>query len=108
MQENLFFKMLKILKKLNSVSAYLFSLFFLFSSNVFAYGGDIPTINAALQALVDILTGTPAKLFAVIAIAGTGITWMRGKISLTSAGIVALSIGVIFGSPQIARLLGAG
>lgn len=82
-------------------------LLFLLPMNAFA-AGDVGTITVALNALVDILTGTTAKLIATIAIAGVGYFWLMGKLSLKHAGMVALGIGVIFGAPQIANLLGAG
>lgn len=74
----------------------------------FAAGGDIPTITAALQSLVDILTGTAARLMAIIAIAAVGYLWLTGRLSLKHAVIVGLSVGIIFGAPTIAGMLGAG
>jgi type IV secretory pathway VirB2 component (pilin) len=73
----------------------------------FAAGGNVATITTALQALIDILTGTTAKLIATLAIAGTGYFWLSGRLSLKQATTIGLGIGVIFGAPQIATLLGA-
>lgn len=74
----------------------------------FAAGGDIPTITQALQSLVDILTGTAARLMAIIAIAAVGYLWLTGRLSLKHAVVVGLSVGIIFGAPTIAGMLGAG
>ena len=73
----------------------------------FADSGDIPALSTALQGLVTILTGTDAKLLAVVAIAGVGYFWLSGKISLKHAVYICLGIGIIFSAPQIADMLGA-
>ena len=74
---------------------------------VFADDGDIPALSTALQGLVTILTGTDAKLLAVVAIAGVGYFWLSGKITLKHAVYICLGIGIIFSAPQIAEMLGA-
>ena len=73
----------------------------------FADSGDIPALSTALQGLVTILTGTDAKLLAVVAIAGVGYFWLSGKITLKHAVYICLGIGIIFSAPQIAEMLGA-
>lgn len=71
-------------------------------------GGEVPSITNALQALVDVLTGTTARLMAIIAIAAVGYFWLAGRLSLRHAVTTGISIGIIFGAPTIAHLLGAG
>jgi type IV secretion system protein VirB2 len=85
-----------------------FILLFILPLCSFAGGGDIPTITQALQSLVDILTGTAARLMAIIAIAAVGYLWLTGRLSLKHAVVVGLSVGIIFGAPTIAGMLGAG
>ena len=70
--------------------------------------GDIPALTDAIQGLIDILTGTTAKLLAVVAIAGVGYLYISGHLSLKHAAYIGLGIGVIFGAPDIAVVLGAG
>lgn len=70
-------------------------------------GGEVPSITNALQALVDILTGTTARLMAIIAIAAVGYFWLSGRLSLKHAVTTGISIGIIFGAPSIASVLGA-
>lgn len=74
----------------------------------FAGAGDIPALTDAIQGLVDILTGTTAKLLAVVAVAGVGYLYISGHLSLKHAAYIGLGIGVIFGAPDIAAALGAG
>ncbi len=73
-----------------------------------AYASEVGALTTAVQGLVDILTGTTAQLIAVVAIAGIGWSWSAGHLSLKQASTIALGIGVIFGAPEIASLLGAG
>lgn len=73
-----------------------------------AYASEIGTIDTALKGLLDIMTGTAAQSVATIAIAGTGWAWMSGNISMKTATILGLGIGIIFGAPEIAKALGAG
>lgn len=83
----------------------LYLLLFLLPETTWA--SDVATIDTALQSILDILTGTAAKLIATIAIAGVGFLWMSGKLSIKQAVIIGLGIGIIFGAPEIASLLGA-
>lgn len=73
-----------------------------------AYASEVGTLETALNGLVTILTGTAAQLIAIVAIAGIGWAWVTGHMCLKTASIIAIGIGVIFGAPEIARLLGAG
>lgn len=73
-----------------------------------AYASEVGTLTTALQGLVDILTGTTAQLIAIVAIGGIGWAWVTGHMCLKTASIITIGIGVIFGAPEIASLLGAG
>ncbi len=86
---------------------YLVGLIFLLAPDLVFASGDVSTITTALQGIIDILTGTSAKLLATLAIAGTGYLWLSGRLSLKHAAMIGLGIGIIFGAPQIAALLGA-
>lgn len=90
-----------------SISQWIMTLLVCWCLPAFADSGDIPALSTALQGLVDILTGTDAKLLAVVAIAGVGYFWLSGKISLKHAVYICLGIGIIFSAPQIAQMLGA-
>ena len=72
-----------------------------------SWASDVATIDTALQSILDILTGTAAKTIATIAIAAIGYLWMSGKLSIKQAVTIGLGIGIIFGAPEIASLLGA-
>lgn len=73
-----------------------------------AYASEVGTLTTAVQGLIDILTGTTAQLIAVVAIAGVGWAWTANHLSLKQASTITLGIGIIFGAPEIAVLLGAG
>lgn len=79
---------------------------FLCPMSAFA-AGDVSTLTTALQGIIDILTGTEAKLLATLAIAGVGYLWLSGRLCLKNAAMIGMGIGIIFGAPQIASLLGA-
>lgn len=79
----------------------------LYVTSAFAYGGDVSTIDTALQRLIDILTGKTARLIAVLTIAGVGYMTLCGRLPIKHAVYVCLGIGIIFGATSIASLLGA-
>lgn len=81
--------------------------FGLYVTSAYAYGGDVSTIDTALQGLIDILTGKTARLIAVLTIAGVGYMTLCGRLPIKHAVYVCLGIGIIFGSTSIASLLGA-
>lgn len=72
-----------------------------------AYASEVGALTVALQGLVDILTGRTANLIAVLAVAGVGWAWLTGHLSLKQAATIAIGMGIIFGAPEIAGLLGA-
>ena len=63
----------------------------------FAAGG----IEAVLQNVVNLLTGTAAKLLATIAVVIVGIAWMFGFMDLRKAAYVVLGIAIVFGAAEI-------
>jgi|GEM_PF-2843928 type IV secretory pathway VirB2 component (pilin) len=93
---------------LKKIRLFIVVLGFLIVSNAAFAAGDIPTITTALEGILSILTGKSAKLIATLAIAGVGYYWLSGRLSLKYATIIGVGIGIIFGAPQIASMLGAG
>jgi type IV secretion system protein VirB2 len=51
--------------------------------------------------VVDILTGTPARLTAIIAVAAFGYSMYTGHISLRWGISIILGIAIIFGAAEI-------
>lgn len=78
-----------------------------FINSAYASGGDVSSIDTALQGLIDILTGKSARLIAVLTIAGVGYMTLCGRLPIKHAVYVCLGIGIIFGATTIASLLGA-
>ncbi len=76
-------------------------------NSAYASGGDVSSIDTALQGLIDILTGKSARLIAVLTIAGVGYMTLCGRLPIKHAVYVCLGIGIIFGATTIASLLGA-
>jgi type IV secretion system protein VirB2 len=61
----------------------------------------------ALQTVVDILTGTPARLTAIIAVAAFGYSMYTGNISLRWGISIILGISIIFGAAEIVNRFAA-
>lgn len=80
-----------------------------FTVAVFSLGTANPAaaqdIEGFLQNIVDILTGTPARLVAVAAVAILGLTFLTGRISMEKAAIVFIGIVIIFGAPQLVSMV---
>jgi type IV secretion system protein VirB2 len=70
-----------------------------------AGGADATTL---LQNIVTYLTGSVARLLAIIAIVVVGIVWMFGLFDLRRAALVVLGIIVVFGAAQIVTTLTGG
>jgi type IV secretion system protein VirB2 len=68
---------------------------------------DVSTIQTAVHGLLSILIGPIAKSLAVVAIAGMGYLTLAGKMAWQKAMMICFGIGIIFGAPQIASILGA-
>ena len=69
-----------------------------------AYAGSTGKIEAALKGLIEIMTGAVAQSIAVIATAAVGWCWMTSQISLKTATVIVLGMGIVFGAPEIATL----
>ncbi len=77
--------------------------------NALGYTGEQTKIDSVLQALLNYLTSSPARLLAVLAIVGVGYsTLYLGRMPKQRAVSVVLGIGIIFGSAAILRMLGLG
>lgn len=78
-----------------------------------AFVGAEPALAAAdieglLQNVVDLLTGTTARLLAILAVVIVGILWMFGLFDLRRAAVVVLGIVVVFGAAEIVELITGG
>ncbi len=94
---------------LNFISYLVGILFFIFSKTVFAYSGQSTKIDTVLQALLDYLTSTPARIIAVLAIVGVGYATLHlGRIQKQRAIAVVVGIGIIFGGAAVLQMLGIG
>ncbi|WP_408914470.1 TrbC/VirB2 family protein [Brucella pseudogrignonensis] len=62
-------------------------------------------IESVLQNVVTMLTGTAAKLLAIIAVVIVGIAWMFGFMDLRKAAYVILGIAIVFGASEIVSTL---
>ncbi|HKQ30550.1 MAG TPA: TrbC/VirB2 family protein [Burkholderiales bacterium] len=71
----------------------------------FGLGGS--PFERALQTVVDILTGTPARLTAIIAVAAFGYSMYTGNISLRWGISIILGIAIIFGAAEIVNRFAA-
>jgi type IV secretory pathway VirB2 component (pilin) len=65
-------------------------------------------IESMLQNIVDMLSGTTARLLAILAIMLTGIAWMFGYLDLRKAGTVVLGVAIVFGAAQIVSMITGG
>lgn len=70
------------------------------AAGLFSGLGGSP-FERALQTVVDILTGTPARLTAIIAVAAFGYSMYTGHISLRWGISIILGIAIIFGAAEI-------
>jgi len=70
------------------------------AAGLFSGLGGSP-FERALQTVVDILTGTPARLTAIIAVAAFGYSMYTGHISLRWGISIILGIAIIFGAADI-------
>ncbi len=79
--------------------------------NTQAYSSDINSdqLSSVLNALVDLVTSTPAKILLVLAIIGVGYSTLAlGKMNKSHALGVVIGIGIIFSAGYIAQQLGFG
>ncbi|RUV80653.1 Type IV secretory pathway AvhB2 protein [Mesorhizobium sp. M1A.F.Ca.IN.022.07.1.1] len=71
----------------------------------FAQAAGIETV---LQNIVDMLTGSIAKLLATIAVIVICIAWMFGYMDLRRAGFWIIGIGGIFGATELVNTIVGG
>ena len=76
---------------------------FAFPHAAMAAFGSAPW-ETALQTVVDYMTGSTARLIAILAVAGVGVGMLAGYMSIRTALGVILGIAVIFGSATIVDL----
>ncbi len=67
--------------------------------------GGFGNIDSVLGSIVAIMTGTTAKLIAIICVAAVGIGWMYGFIDLRKAAYCIIGIGIVFGAPALVNKL---
>ncbi|MBZ6078837.1 TrbC/VirB2 family protein [Microvirga puerhi] len=70
----------------------------------FAQASGGVNVEGVLQNILDMLTGTVAKLIATIALILIGIGWMFMGLDWRKAGVYVLGIIVVFGAPQIVNM----
>ena len=66
----------------------------------FAFAAGSPW-DDALTTLVGYLTGSTARLIAILAVAGLGIAAMAGRLSVQMALSVIIGIAIVFGAATI-------
>ena len=87
----------------------IYGLLVLFSNSALAYTGQSTKIDSVLQALLDYLTSTPARIIAVLAIVGVGYATLHlGRMPKQRAISVVIGIGIIFGGAALFQMLGLG
>jgi len=75
-----------------------------FADSAFAQasgGGAFAPLSAAVQMIVDFITGPFGRLVAIIAVITLGFLAFQGRLSWMFAGSVILGIGFVFGAPAI-------
>ncbi|WP_455481754.1 TrbC/VirB2 family protein [Bartonella sp. B35(2025)] len=71
-------------------------------------GSGLGNVDSVLKNIVDMITGTTARLIATICVAAVGIGWMSGFIDLRKAAYCTLGIGIVFGaSSLVTKLMGS-
>ncbi|EJF97996.1 type IV secretion system protein virB2 [Bartonella vinsonii subsp. arupensis Pm136co] len=66
-----------------------------------ATASGLGKLEGVLDAIVTMMTGTTARLIAIICVAAVGIGWMYGFIDLRKAAYCILGIGIVFGAPAL-------
>ncbi len=67
--------------------------------------GGFGNLDTVLGSIVNMMTGTTAKLIAIICVAAVGIGWMYGFIDLRKAAYCIIGIGIVFGAPALVNKL---
>lgn len=71
-------------------------------------GTDGTALAQGLQKLVDLLTGTVARMLAILAVIGFGIGALTGRVDWIKALLVIMAIGVIFSAEWLVNLFRSG
>lgn len=66
-----------------------------------AQAGGTGPWSGVLQQIIDIMTGTPARLLAIIVVAALGFAALFGRMSFSWAGSIIGGITLIFGAAAI-------
>ena len=66
-----------------------------------ANGGAFAPLEAAVQMIVDFVTGPFGRSLAIIAVIALGFMAFAGRLSWLTAGAVVIGIGLVFGAPAI-------
>ncbi|UTO28061.1 TrbC/VirB2 family protein [Bartonella harrusi] len=70
--------------------------------------GGLGKLDGVLQNIVTMMTGTTAKLIAIICVVAVGIGWMYGFIDLRKAAYCIIGIGIVFGASALVDKLTGG
>ncbi|WP_026500988.1 TrbC/VirB2 family protein [Bartonella elizabethae] len=73
---------------------------FSYAASTTAAGG-FGNLDGVLGNIVAVMTGTTARLIAIICVAAVGIGWMYGFIDLRKAAYCVLGIALVFGAPSL-------
>ena len=68
-------------------------------------GGAFGPLEAAVQMIVDFVTGPFGRSLAIIAVIALGFMAFAGRLSWFTAGGVVIGIGLVFGAPAIVDAL---
>lgn len=94
---------------LNLLTYFIGIIYFILSRPILAYSGQSTEIDKVLQALLDYLTSTPARIIAVLGIVSVGYATLHlGRMQKQKAIAVVVGIGIIFGGAAILQMLGIG
>ncbi|UNE53775.1 TrbC/VirB2 family protein [Bartonella machadoae] len=70
--------------------------------------GGLGKLDGVLQNIVSMMTGTTARLIAIICVVAVGIGWMYGFIDLRKAAYCIIGIGIVFGASALVDKLTGG
>lgn len=70
-----------------------------------AAGGAFGPLEAAVQMIVDFVTGPFGRSLAIIAVISLGFMAFAGRLSWFTAGGVVIGIGLVFGAPAMVDAL---
>ncbi|EJF78999.1 TrbC/VirB2 family protein [Bartonella doshiae] len=79
-----------------------------FAAAAVSNSSGLGKVDSVLQSIVNMMTGSTARLIAIICVAAVGIGWMSGFIDLRKAAYCILGIGIVFGAPALVGSLMGG